>query len=541
MTLRNKLLNQKKMKMKNILLFILILLNSYLIAQADRSIVDTETKFANTITVEDLTRHLTILSADDMEGRETGQEGQYKAARYIEQVIKDFGLEGVGADNSYSQAISYISERWSKVEMELEDEKLRHLWDFYAFPSKNKSKATVNYNELTFLGYGIDDDRYSDYSNANVKGKSILILAGEPVNKKEVSYLTGTKAMSEWAKNLDLKLEAAFKHGVETVFVLDVDFQKNLSNARKIALDSRMHMGFSEKPGEHFSNSVYVSSSTAKKMMGSQYKNIIKTRKRITKKGRSKPLTFPVNISLTQEKTVRELIGENMLAFVEGNDPALKDEILVLTAHYDHIGKRGDAIFNGADDNGSGTSTILEVCEAFTLAKEEGHGPRRSVLFMLVSGEEKGLLGSQYYVEHPLFPLENTIANINVDMVGRVDEKHADNPEYIYVIGADRLSTELHNINEAANDRHTQLELDYTYNAEDDPNRYYYRSDHYNFAKKGIPAVFYFNGTHDDYHQDTDTIEKINFEKMAVIGKLVFHTAWELANRDKRIEVDVEP
>lgn len=527
--------------MKSILLFILILLNSYLIAQADRSIVDTETKFANTITVEDLTRHLTILSADDMEGRETGQEGQYKAARYIEQVIKDFGLEGVGADNSYSQAISYISERWSKVEMELEDEKLRHLWDFYAFPSKNKSKATINYNELTFLGYGIDDDRYSDYSNANVEGKSILILAGEPVNKKEVSYLTGTKAMSEWAKGLDLKLEAAFKHGVETVFVLDIDFQKNLSSARKVALDSRMHMGFSEKPGEHFSNSVYVSSSTAKKMMGSQYKNIIKARKRITKKGRSKPLTFPVNISLTQEKTVRELIGENMLAFVKGSDPALKDEILILTAHYDHIGKRGDAIFNGADDNGSGTSTILEVCEAFTLAKEEGHGPKRSVLFMLVSGEEKGLLGSQYYVEHPFFPLENTIANINVDMVGRVDEKHADNPEYIYVIGADRLSTELHNINEAANDKHTKLELDYTYNAEDDPNRYYYRSDHYNFAKKGIPAVFYFNGTHDDYHQDTDTIEKINFEKMAVIGKLVFHTAWELANRDKRIEVDVEP
>ncbi len=526
--------------MKNIFFFLLILSNSYLIAQADRA-MDAERRFANTITVEDLNRHLTVLSSDEMEGRETGKEGQYKAARYIEQVIKDYGLEGVGPDNSYSQAISYISERWSNVEMELADEKLRHLWDFYAFPSKNTSRATVEFNELTFLGYGIDTDIYSDYKNTSVKGKSILILSGEPLDKNGVSYVTNTKATSEWAKNFDLKLEAAFNHGVQTVFVLDANFQKNLSSARKVALDSRMHMGFSEKPDQHFSNSVYVSSSTAKKMMGSAYKNIIKARKRITKKGRSKAIAFPVNISLTQEKTVRELIGENMLAFVEGSDPVLKDEILIVTAHYDHIGKRGDAIFNGADDNGSGTSTILEVCEAFTLAKKEGNGPRRSILFMLVSGEEKGLLGSQYYVEHPLFPLENTIANINVDMVGRVDDKHAADPRYIYVIGADRLSTELHEINEVANDKYTQLELDYTYNEEDDPNRYYYRSDHYNFAKKGIPAVFYFNGTHEDYHQDTDTIEKINFEKMAIIGQLVFHTAWELANRDKRIEVDVKP
>ena len=158
---------------------------------------------------------------------------------------------------------------------------------------------------------------------------------------------------------------------------------------------------------------------------------------------------------------------------------------------------------------------------------------------MLVTGEEKGLLGSQYYVEYPLFPLEQTVANVNVDMVGRVDEKYADNPNYIYVIGSDRLSTELHEINENANKNYTNLVLDYTYNAEDDPNRYYYRSDHYNFAERGIPAIFYFNGTHADYHRATDTVEKINFEKMAKIGQLIFHTTWELANREKRIVVDV--
>jgi Zn-dependent M28 family amino/carboxypeptidase len=225
---------------------------------------------------------------------------------------------------------------------------------------------------------------------------------------------------------------------------------------------------------------------------------------------------------------------------VEGSDQVLKDEVLVVSAHYDHIGKRGDDVFNGADDNGSGTSTVLEVAEAFATAKEKGIGPRRSVLFLLVSGEEKGLLGSEYYAKHPVFPLAQTIANINVDMVGRVDDKHADNPEYIYVIGSDRLSSELHTIGEAVNEKFTQLELDYTYNAEDDPNRYYYRSDHYNFAVKGIPSVFFFNGTHADYHQATDTIEKINFEKMEKIGRLVFHNAWQLSNQDRRIEVDVK-
>ncbi|MEZ4984585.1 MAG: M28 family peptidase [Saprospiraceae bacterium] len=323
------------------------------------------------------------------------------------------------------------------------------------------------------------------------------------------------------------------------MILLDTDFQKNLSSARKIALDSRMRIGFSENAGENYANSLHISAETARAMLGGAYGQVVKARRRIEQKGKPRAVTVPVNIGVTLRKDVKELLGENMLAYVEGSD--LKDELVIVTAHYDHIGKRGNAVFNGADDNGSGTSTVLDVCEAFVQAKANGHGPRRSILFMFVSGEEKGLLGSKFYVENPIFPLENTVANINVDMVGRVDDAHKDNPYYIYVIGADRLSSELHQINEQANTNYTQLELDYTYNAESDPNRYYYRSDHYNFAERGIPAVFYFNGTHDDYHQDTDTVDKINFEKMARIGQLIYHTAWELANRDKRIIVDVKP
>jgi Zn-dependent M28 family amino/carboxypeptidase len=160
------------------------------------------------------------------------------------------------------------------------------------------------------------------------------------------------------------------------------------------------------------------------------------------------------------------------------------------------------------------------------------------MLFMAVSGEEKGLLGSAYYAENPVFPLNNTVCDLNIDMIGRLDEKHEKTPDYIYLIGSDKLSSELHKISELANKTYTQLELDYTYNDEKDKNRYYYRSDHYNFAKKGIPVIFYFNGVHADYHKETDETEKINFEKMEKITRLVFFTAWELANRKERIAVD---
>ena len=227
--------------------------------------------------------------------------------------------------------------------------------------------------------------------------------------------------------------------------------------------------------------------------------------------------------------------GENVLGFIEGTD--LKEELIIITAHYDHLGKHEEKIFNGADDDGSGTAATLEIAEAFMLAKKEGNGPRRSVLIMPVSGEEKGLLGSKYYTDHPIYPLENTVANLNIDMIGRVDDWH-ENGDYVYLIGADMLSQELHDISEQINDQHIGLELDYTFNAEDDPNRYYYRSDHYNFAKNNIPVIFYFNGVHEDYHKVTDTVEKIDFNKIQTIARLVFLTAWELANRDERIQLN---
>ena len=228
--------------------------------------------------------------------------------------------------------------------------------------------------------------------------------------------------------------------------------------------------------------------------------------------------------------------SENIWAYIQGTEKP--DEVLVISAHYDHVGMKNGEVYNGADDDGSGTVALLQIAKAFMEAKKAGHGPKRSILFLHVTGEEHGLHGSRYYSEHPLFPIANTIADLNVDMIGRRDVEHKDNGNYVYVIGSDRLSTDLHNINEEANNKYTHLSLDYKYNDRKDPNQFYFRSDHYNFAKKGIPIIFYFNGVHADYHMPTDTPDKIEYDLLAKRAQLVFATAWELANRDERPVVD---
>ena len=231
-------------------------------------------------------------------------------------------------------------------------------------------------------------------------------------------------------------------------------------------------------------------------------------------------------------------MSENVVALIPGSEKP--NEYIVISAHLDHIGIHHGAVFNGADDDGSGTVAILEIAEAFQTAVQNGDGPKRSILLLHVSAEEKGLLGSQYYTDFdPIVPLKNTVANLNIDMIGRTDPKRKNGKRnYIYLIGSDKLSTELHEISEMVNEKYTGIELDYTFNDENDPNRFYYRSDHYNFANKNIPIIFYFNGTHEDYHKATDTVDKIEFDLLENRTKLIFYTAWELANRKERVVVD---
>ena len=229
--------------------------------------------------------------------------------------------------------------------------------------------------------------------------------------------------------------------------------------------------------------------------------------------------------------------SENIWAFIEGSEKP--EEVIVISAHYDHVGIENGEVYNGADDDGSGTSALLEIAQAFQKAKKAGHGPKRSSLFLHVTGEEHGLLGSRYYSENPLFPLANTVADVNIDMIGRRDALHADTNNYVYIIGANRLSSELDHISATMNQKYVGLDLDYRFNDPKDPNRFYERSDHYNFAKFGIPSVFFFNGVHADYHKKSDEPNKIEYDALEKRTQLAFVIAWELANRKDRIVVDV--
>jgi Zn-dependent M28 family amino/carboxypeptidase len=228
--------------------------------------------------------------------------------------------------------------------------------------------------------------------------------------------------------------------------------------------------------------------------------------------------------------------SENICAFIKGTEKP--EEIIVLSAHYDHVGTKNGQVFYGADDNGTGTAALLEIAQAFKIAAKEGHGPKRSILFLHVTGEEHGLLGSKYYSENPIFPLANTVSDINIDMIGRRDPEHSQTNNYVYAIGAERLSSDLYNILVAVNEKYTKLEVDFRYTATNDPGNYYTRSDHYNFAKFGIPSVFFFNGVHADYHRATDSADKIEFDALKKRTQLAFVLAWELANRENRIVID---
>ncbi|PCH90913.1 MAG: hypothetical protein COB85_09820 [Bacteroidetes bacterium] len=499
-------------------------------------------RYGNTITSKDIKAHLTILASDEYEGRETGEEGQKRAAKYISKHFSSVGippyLDSVINDSSgYYQKFPLVVQSPYGATISSDQKTYEFIDDFFFFSGFEDFAMDVK--ELILLGYGIESEEYNDYAEVDVKDKWILFLSGEPLDKKGNSLITGTKDLSEWSTNWRKKRNIAKEKEVAGMFIISQNYEDLLNSYRHYIEKPSVKLISSEKDEKlpRFYLSIELSNkileATAK---GVTVESIIK---RISKK--RKPYTelissdFKINI----ERDRTEIESENVLGYIEGTDK--KDELIVITAHYDHLGIDGDVVYNGADDDGSGTVALLELAEAFAMAKADGYGTRRSILIMPVSGEEKGLLGSKYYTSNPVYPLDNTVANLNIDMIGRIDTIHKGNPNYVYLIGADRLSQELHDVSERANTEYINLELDYRFNDEDDPNRFYYRSDHYNFAKKNVPVIFYFNGVHEDYHQPTDTVDKIDFDKMEKITRLIYFTAWELANMENRIKMIEDP
>ncbi len=520
--------------MKKITLLAALFMAS-LLAQAQNPDV---VKYAGSISKDDLSKHLKILASDAYEGRETGEKGQKMAAEYIVNHFKSLGLTAPVKENAnpYLQEVKLSKKSWGEVYVKTKKKTLVHFEDYFTYGdfSTNGKEETV---ELVFAGYGIDSEAYSDYKDIDVKGKFVVVLGGEPKGA-DGKYLLSKAEKPSKAADTGSKLKAARQKGAKGIFIAyetEAGFRQTLG-VYKSYLSAPSLVLASEK-GNNEMAAFLTSPSQIPVLLGLKPKKFDKVIAQMKKEGKSPAGKFSSTILLKSERKVEPVSSENVLGYMEGTDK--KEELLVVTAHYDHIGITNGEINNGADDDGSGTVTVLEIAEAFAKAKAEGKSPRRSILFMTVTGEEKGLLGSEYYSENPIFPLTSTVADLNIDMVGRVDEKHKDNPNYIYIIGSDMLSSDLHKLSEETAKKYApDVALDYLYNSEDSPERFYYRSDHYNFAKHNIPVIFYFNGTHDDYHKPTDDVEKINFDKMEKIGRLIFSTAWEIANREQRLVVD---
>jgi hypothetical protein len=512
------------MKIRTILAFL------FPIAISAQSYDTLAVHYSRLIKEEVMSKDLHILASDEYEGRETGKKGQKMAAAYIAEQFKADGIPPY-KDDTYYQPFSIDGLVNSSVFKQVSDitinqKQLVTEKDYCLL--QGRTQHQIKTETILFLGYGIEESGYDDYKNINVEGKVLMILQGEPFSKDSVSLITGKKAASEWSTFYKRKIEKAYQKGAAALLIVDPDFGAHLVAIKTRSAFIKLEKGKPEMPV------FYISKSMAEAIF--KKNGIEKLEKKIERKKKTAHKTTASVIQITIKNVGEKINSENVLGFIEGTD--LKDELIVITAHYDHLGKEGNVVFNGADDDGSGTSAILNIAKVFAIAKKEGHGPRRSILCIAFAGEEKGLLGSNYYVEHPEYPLKNTVCDLNIDMIGRVDDKYKGNPNYIYIIGSDKLSSELHMINEMMNKTYSNLLLDYTYNDEKDKNRYYYRSDHYNFAKNGIPVIFYFNGVHADYHKETDEVEKIDFKKMEKITRLVFFTAWEVANKNDRIVVD---
>jgi hypothetical protein len=492
-------------------------------------------RFSKQVTAAGMRENLTVLASDEYEGRETGMKGQKMAADYISKFFLKLGLPAV--NGSYYQKFSLVLHKPQQIEVAVNGKSFTQGEDFYS-PSSNSKDSTIQFEKLLFAGYGVSTEKYNDFAGLKNTPPVAMVLDGDPTDKNKNSIISGTKELSAWTSNWRLKFFEAKKNGIKILFIVDSDLKKSMEENSHRITSPRMSLEEDYKPGNTGDGVliIHISETMADAMLSKSGNSIAKLKKKISKKKEPSSFEFNCGTSMTVKQTHEKLTGENVLGYVEGTD--LKEELIVVTAHYDHLGKHDGVVYNGADDDGSGTVGVMELARAFAEAKKQGKGPRRSMLFMTVSGEEKGLLGSDYYSRHPVFPLEKTVADLNIDMIGRVDKEHDGNPNYIYIIGSDMLSTALHTINENANKNYVNILLDYKFNTTNDPNRYYYRSDHYNFAKNSIPVIFYFNGVHADYHKETDELQKIDFNKMEKIVRLVFFTAWDLANRTERIKVD---
>jgi len=512
---------------------------------------------ADTITAAELKDYLSFIASDEMEGRDTPSRGLDTTAKFLAMNLSHWGFKPAGDDGSFFQKIALRRDYLEKAETRVElNGQTLSLGDDY-IPYSRSANISAS---LVFAGSGwfVKSKNIDGYKGIDAIGKIAIIVAppdGLPpgITRADLTGKRGEDFMTAG--------EYAQKLGVAgLVFIPDFQYLANWDrNRSRLTERGVTRVVKFETPGALVSGNLTVNSVllpqivAAPRLANALFQGERQSASAIFESTYSGKAPDPFELrpdkqlSLTIKTKSDTMATQNVVAVFEGSDPVLKDEYVAVGAHYDHIGigvpLNGDAIYNGADDDGSGTTALLAMAEALAKAPKR---PKRSVLFVWHAGEEKGLWGSRYFTENPTIPLEKIVTQINIDMIGRskkegdtnVRNANLSGPDEIYVIGSKMMSTELGELTETVNKNYLNITFNYRYDDPTDPNRFFFRSDHYNYAKKGIPIVFFFDGEHEDYHRPGDEVQKIDFPKMEKITRTVYMLLWEVANRAMRPKVD---
>jgi hypothetical protein len=511
-----------------LLITLLVFLNSTLIFSQLKSDEKTSINY--------LKNNLQVLASDEFEGRETTTHGEKLASLFIASELGKYNVEPLGDKGTYFQNFDLLTSGYgTDSKIALLDNSGTPIFNFLMgddFVRSGRGLADSSFAEQTtpivFAGYGITapEFNYDDYAKIDVKGKTVLILSGEPYSEKD-NFFNGDKPTQY--SNTEFKVKTAKEKGaIGVLVVVDERMKSFWSRFKEFA--TQPSISFISKEPQEVSKNIPVfilGEEAVDKIFAGEKYTFEKINEILKAKGTLETFEFNKKLKYDIRPFSKNVNARNVVGLIEGTDPVLKNEFVVISAHFDHLGTRGNVVNNGADDDGSGTVAVLESARLLESAKQN----KRSIIVLFNTGEEKGLLGSRYATENGSF-MKNVVADINMDMVGResVDSMHC--------IGSGKLSSEFAEIVKEENARTVNFVLNYKYDDPKDPNRFYSRSDHYNFAKKGIPVVFFFDDMRTDYHKPTDDVEKINFEKIYKTVILSSNIALHSANLDHRVIVD---
>jgi hypothetical protein len=489
--------------------------------------------YSRTITAKELSEYVYRLASKEYEGRYTGSRGQVRAGEYIRGEFEKDDLRAplVSGMPHYIQEYTLDNCRWKDQRLKVNGVEFQVGKDFLFLSDPVNIKGSF---PVVFAGFGIEDEKYSDFGNIDVKGKIMLVFSGEPENEEGISVISGKKEPSKKAYYFSKSAVAVDKGAAGVIIIArrDSDFRSYLKN--RDYYDEEPEISYPSGEGEtekkyKMAFSAYMDLKTAAKLVQEDPERLSAALEEMESSLKTAAGRFNGSVDIDASSDCLAMPTGNVIGMIEGTDK--KGEAVVVVAHYDHLGQKRGEIYYGADDNASGTAAVMELAEAFAQAARDGHRPKRTLIFIAFTGEEQGLYGSRFYSEHPVISLDSTFACVNIDMIGRAEAKQKASPDYIS--GYSYLSEDLLEVSK----RNSSLIAPGMADKMEFRAKVRGGSDHYYFAKHGIPSLFYFEGIHKDYHKPSDTPDKILYSRMEKIVRIIFATTWELANSTEELKI----